>query len=375
MRASRVILISALGGAVLAALTVGCRSRSGGTAADHPAPSSSPAAAPAEAPSSSPSQELTRELAGAGGEILFLSERDGALALYRMAPDGTGVARVAAPSGATLFPAAGRARLAIATSGGEDAHSEQLAIAGDGGAWKRLGPVAGKIRNPSAAPDRSWIAFESDAASFRDIYRVDVATGKVARLTDDGDGAFEPVVAPDGRRIAFVTTVTGDPQVHVMDPDGKQRSRLVDLGVEHSPAWAPDATRLALVSGRDGPERIFVVAADGTGLRRLSARDDAERHEVAPRWSPDGTRIAYELHSATGTRELWVTDAAGGRATRLSKADAHVDMAAWSPDGRYLVFADDGDDGSQLFVARADGSAVVQLTRDPTGSWLPRWRD
>lgn len=355
---------------LLGALTLTFAACQSGAASSAPGSASAPRT---EAAAAAP--DLATELAEAPGHILLVDDAGERSQL--IVTDPTGAPAPAPPTleGVDLFPADGAGNLAIATWGGEDDHQEQLVVLGADGAWRRVGPAASKVRNPSLSPDGTWVAVESDRESFRDIYRIELATGETTRLTRDDDGAFDPAVAPDGRQIAFVTTTTADAEVHIMAADGSERRRLIDQpGHEHTPRWSPDGGRLVYVGDRDGGERLFIADADGGAATRMTTLEDADRHEADPVWSPNGRLVAYLVHHATGPRELWVVDATTGRSLRISPAMAHVEHVSWSPDSRHLVYGDDTEDGRAVLVARADGSERRQLVPAARRAWLPRWR-
>jgi Tol biopolymer transport system component/DNA-binding winged helix-turn-helix (wHTH) protein len=84
--------------------------------------------------------------------------------------------------------------------------------------------------------------------------------------------------------------------------------------------------------------------------------------------SPDGLELLVK--STDGQQNdgpLWALPAAGGSPRRLGKVIAHD--AAWSPDGRRLIYAS----GPDLYLAKADGSESRKLIT--TGGWArwPRW--
>lgn len=314
------------------------------------------------------------ELARAGGVIVYATGDDHHAAIVAVRPNGTGRRSVASDARASFYPAPAPARAAIAVLGEDpDEHVERL-VALDGDGPRPLADPAGRVRSAMASPDGAFLVYESDHASFRDIFRVEVATGAVTRLTHDGDGAFEPALSPDGARIAFVSTAEGDSEIHVMNADGTGRDRLTSFYREDtSPAWALDSARIAFVSSREGPERLFVMRADGSGQRRLTDRpvEDAACHEQEPAWSPDGARVAYLVHCLNAPPQLWIVEPATGRSYAVSPAATRAESPGWSPDGRYLAYAG-GDDGD-LFIARADGSATARITSGPARDRLPRW--
>ncbi|HUH01408.1 MAG TPA: hypothetical protein VML75_05390, partial [Kofleriaceae bacterium] len=209
------------------AIAASCRGGDGGTPAAAPA-AASPSAAPA-----------TIDLAALGGDLVFVSDRDGASAVFAAGP-GAAPERLS-PDGAAYYPV-GTGGLAIEVIDLDDVrHLERLVMLAGGKRVRAYEPASARLRNPSLSPDGTWVVFESDRESFRDLYRLELSTGAVTRLTHEPSGAFEPAVSPDGRRIAFVGTADGDPEIYVMNADGSGRERLTAFHLEDTaPAWSPD---------------------------------------------------------------------------------------------------------------------------------------
>ena len=84
--------------------------------------------------------------------------------------------------------------------------------------------------------------------------------------------------------------------------------------------------------------------------------------------SPDGAEILVKDNQGTDYRgELWKLPVLGGSPRRLGGLVGQD--AAWSPDGKTLVYAD----GSELFTARNDGSDPRKLVSLTGRGFYPAW--
>lgn len=130
----------------------------------------------------------------------------------------------------------------------------------------------------------------------------------------------------------------------------------------YDPAVSPDGRHVAYVFQRD----VWVMDADGSGARRVTT--DAADHS-GPAWSPDGKRIVMTTRTADSV-DLATVPAAGGAATALtSTPDNDERNPAWSPDGQQIAFERSGCDtpnggGTCVYVMPAAGGAATNLTAE-----------
>ena len=163
-----------------------------------------------------------------------------------------------------LFSARGRLwRLAIAA----DRPAERLPIGEDG-----LTPVV-SLAQAGARPRLVYVRSFSNV----NLWRVDMlAPGGAAASAprpaiSSTRTAGSPQFSPDGRRVAFASTRSGENEIWLADPDGSNAVQLTAMAANPGfPRWSPDGRSIAFHSNPDGQAEIFVVAAEGGRPRNLT---------------------------------------------------------------------------------------------------------
>jgi len=109
---------------------------------------------------------------------------------------------------------------------------------------------------------------------------------------------------------------------------------------------SPDGTQVAWsqpVRDRTGAatwnSAIYVAEVENpTARRRITAGSEGNNYtERAVTWSPDGKRLAF-LSNASGQAELYVAEASGGAARKLTEVTGYLAAPSWSPDGKTIAF-------------------------------------
>ena len=229
--------------------------------------------------------------------------------------------------------------------------------------------------NPSWSPNGTAIAYDdSSGLGPSDIF---VRRGsQLRRLTTDPARDIDPSWSPDGARLVFARHVRGGTpgesgyELFTVGANGGSMRRLTETAGDNlEPTWSPRGDEIAFISTR-AQRGIYVLRADGSEST-LVVTGGVGR----PAWAPDASRIAFSLDD-----DIWTMRPDGSDRRRVTNRDGITDARdpAWSPDGRWIVFAGDVDEGRGtaygLFVVAATGGPERLLTYAYQDSVEPDWQ-
>ena len=281
---------------------------------------------------------------------------------------------------------------------------------------------------PAFSPDGQRIAFRSsrDGGGIFVMGRTGEAVRRVTRR------GYKPTWSPDGTRLAYVTenvemnpqNAYGPSELWVVDVESGEEHRI-DVVDAVLPSWSPNGHRIAYTRRLDYPARgVWTVPADGGPS---TAATNHLATDWNPTWSPDGGYL-YFVSDRSGSMNLWriridersgettgepepivtpavslghISFAANGSLLAYSSAvvssniqELGFDPEArevvgepnwltsgsrrWSspdpsPDGRWVAFYSLVVPEGDVYVMRADGSDLRQITGDSAIDRVPRW--
>ena len=199
------------------------------------------------------------------------------------------------------------------------------------------------------------------------LWIVPAAGGAPAAVTDGSRHVQAAVWAPDGKRVAVLTTATPeadsslDARLLVLDVVTGALREVPDSDVATDPRWSPDGNALAFVRPFDGHEvsrnDAFVWTVGSDRARDVSAALDRDVEDL--RWTSDGTalEVRHAIGAVSGIARVQV---ATGRAAPL-----------WTPGRALLAVAQGGpgwvfvpgDAPAEVWVADLSGASPRQRTR------------
>jgi Tol biopolymer transport system component len=287
-------------------------------------------------------------------------------------------------------------------------------------------PTGGQL---SWSPDGRWLAAGRARAKGEEtpesggIHLIPVAGGDTRPMTLPKPPALDafPAFSPDGHSLAYASCVSqaggGVCDVYVVPVDAELRPRAAAQRLTHQRAWiwglawTRDGRSIAYGAATEGlwrvradgaspPARVDLAGGNVVQLSTARSQDrlvftrsrwapdiyrlplggsptpviESTAGESFPQYSADGRRIAFDS-DRSGTEEVWLAEADGSNPMRLTRGPGRRQGSPrWSPDGSRITFDSRADNGRfDIWTIQADGSGLHQVTRDPADEQMPSW--
>ena len=237
---------------------------------------------------------------------------------------------------------------------------------------RRLTTAKGPETGAEWSPDSRRLAFaakrEGDAAT--QIYVLDLADGgEAARLTALSTGARAPQWSPDGRQLLFVSEVypgardDAENQQRAKEVKARKSSARVYEGfpIRYWDKWLDErSAHLFVQEARAGaPARDLFAGTKLAASPGFGGRETESGEDLDAAWTPDGRAVVFAAttnrHQAAYARvytQLYVVPVSGGEPERLTQDEWHYAAPVFAPDGRALVCGRSGDAGKMYAVNR-----------------------
>ena len=247
--------------------------------------------------------------------------------------------------------------------------------------------IADSGYNPAWSPDGREIAYaeesitrpEDRSARVSQLWTVDVSSGR-KRLVSQDDGV-QPQWSPNGGYLAYwAIDRDGNRDLWTARASGGPPVRITrDSFLDWDPVWSPDGAWLYYCSNRGGQMAIWrMPMKESTGEPRGEPEPvrTPGNYPAHLSFSRDGRRMAYVSQLTTGRLNAVLFDpereVVVGEPKEIVQSAKGASRPSLSPDGKWLAY-NSTEQEEHLFVTRADGSGLRQLTSGNQRNRGPRW--
>jgi dipeptidyl aminopeptidase/acylaminoacyl peptidase len=174
-----------------------------------------------------------------------------------------------------------------------------------------------------------------------------------------------PAFSPDGKQLAFVSNMSGSPQIWSVATEGGWPVQVTALDDPVGfVTWSPDGKWLAfsLAPGGGMNTQVFLVRPDGTEMRRIS-EGGKETNNLGV-WSRDGHWLAWNSNRKNSRgMDAYAYDLTAGESMRIADLQGVGGVLDFSRDRKRVVLSRVRSRGSNdLFVHDMDSGKEVLLT-------------
>jgi tricorn protease len=319
-----------------------------------------------------------------GDRIYFDSDRDNKLNLYSVKPDGTDLVQLTHEKVWDVrWPSADETGDIVYELGGElhvfdtkttadrklDIHvpDDQLA------ARPVHKSVANDIEDAALSPDGHRALFTARG----DVFTVPAEHGPTRNLTHSSNAHDKGARwSPDGRRIAFISDMSGEEELYLVDQDGSGTpERLTTNGdqMKFPPSWSPDGKRLAFA---DKSGQLWMLSVADKKLTRVAR--DSTGNMGDQTWSPDSRWLTFSLSHKSGFRSIYVYGVQDGTLHAVTDPMFNATEPVFGAEGKYLYFLSDREYAPQISsyewdyaTDRTTGIFALALRKDVSAPFPP----
>jgi Tol biopolymer transport system component len=199
------------------------------------------------------------------------------------------------------------------------------------------------------------------------LYKVNAATHGAEKLVEISGSPGGVVWGVPGRSLYLHRTVNDLTNLWEYSLTERALKQITfGAGPDLSPMPDPVRKGIYFVNGkRSGTLTVY-------HFRAKQSLDLVTENATQPLLSLDGRRVAYLRLAGTGRQELWVSDLDGNNTVKLASS-VNLGTLAWSPDSSKFAFSDVASEGTKIYIIKADGSSLRQVTWSGAGIGWATW--
>jgi Tol biopolymer transport system component len=276
-----------------------------------------------------------------------------------------------------------------------DLNTRKVRRVADGGRFGKY--VFSRI---SWSPDSESIYYMKARGGRWDLFTFDLMSRRERRVSASLRGR-DPAVSPDGQRIVYVRNEDGSNSLGLVTSNGVVQKDLITYndGTQiYGPKWSPDGKQILFTLFHGEDRDIVAINADATPVpdrfdrfrlekekeawEKAQADKKADKKEDSATEDNEGEESDDELEGSNEkveeVEEEWVEAVPDTMAysldtefTALVASEADERDAAWTPDGRSILYSSDRTGVFNVYIKDLETGEERQVTNVIGGAFVP----
>ena len=254
-------------------------------------------------------------------------------------------------------------------------------------------PEDGEFFFPRFTPNGSELIFTK--SNYTGLYVMNLSNPEIRELNTQPGAGYKPIFSDDGTRIFYSTNknVKGRRYMSLQMQDIRTKE-IITIETDSRQQVAPKIVTAGKMTYQKNDQLYSFNTADlksknfelntiepvisiekgllviNKGSKKTIFKPLGEGHYIWPSLSPDKRKLLF-TKSGDGT---YIADLEGNIEFSLGYANA----PEWSPDGNWIAFMDDKDDGhryvsSEIYISSIDGQKRFRITEGESIDMFPVW--
>lgn len=233
----------------------------------------------------------------------------------------------------------------------------------DGDNVKQISVLNLDCYSPKFIPNSTKIIFCATNRITDLLYMIDLADTASFRFPTFLDGGLDPVISADGSMLMYRSERDENNAIYIMDIATYESFPISDGSLATHADFSHDGQKVIYSSSETQNFDLVVLDLLDTSDNAQKVIVSTKDAEIYGAFSYDDKKIAYSSFDINYKGTLKICDANGKNVKVISSSGSSYNPK-WSPDGKYLAYVSDKSGKFQLYVCKADGSSVRQLTNE-----------